>query len=943
MIRTRLASTMFAIALVTPLTGAYAQQQPTAEELARPLSLDPFVTVGTLPNGLRYFIRENVWPANRAELRLVVGIGSIVEADDQLGLAHFTEHMAFNGTAQFPKQELIQYLQSIGMRFGPDVNAYTSFDETVYMLQLPMDNREFLEQGIAILGDWAHAQTFDPEEIDAERGVVVEEWRLRRGAGSRMQDKQLPVLLAGSRYADRLPIGTVEVLQTFPHDALTRFYKDWYRPDIMAVIAVGDFDGAEVERMITETFGRIPAPASATDRPVHGVPEHEETYVTVTTDPEATNSSISIYHLVPRRDHMTFGGYRDRTVEGLYFAMLNARLSEIAQKPDAPFVGAGIGRGYFVQTADFYTASAGVKDGGIERGLDAVLTELERAARHGFTQSELDRARTNAIAGRERIYAQREQRTSASRADELVRHVVNGEDAAGTDAEHEMQMSILPNVTLAEINRIAATRPPPRNRVIMVRAPEKEGVAIPTEAEILAVANAVKDKTIEPYEDVVVDQPLIAEAPAPAAIVAEASVPELEVTEWTLANGVRVVLKPTDLQTDQVLLRGISPGGSSLVPDSLYVDAMLATAAAGVGGLGELSQQDLRRVLTGRTASANATISSRSEGITGSSTRKDIETMLQLTYMRFMPPRRDAEVFASFLQANQAMLANRAVSPQAAFSDTITVTMAQHHPRARPVSAELFEQVDLDRALAIYSDRFADASDFTFFIVGDFDVDSIRPLVQRYLGALPSLDREEAGRDVGIRPPTGVIRKVVHAGSEPQSQTYLSFTGPFEYSASERHLLVSMAEVLENRLLEELREALGGTYSVNVSATGGRVEPATYSATIRFGSAPDRAGELTQAVLAEIEALRTEGPTADEVDEVREAQRRSRELALEQNGFWLSTISSAYEYGDDPRDILKQHQLTEALTPEAIRGIAARYLRVDNYVHVTLLPAGPNM
>ncbi|MGH7465023.1 MAG: M16 family metallopeptidase, partial [Longimicrobiales bacterium] len=634
-------------------------------------------------------------------------------------------------------------------------------------------------------------------EIDAERGVVIEEWRSRRGAGARMQDRQFPILLSGSRYADRLPIGSVDVLRTFPHDALKRFYADWYRPDLMAVIAVGDFDGAEVEQMIRDRFSQMPKPPTPTTRPAYPVPDHDETYVTVATDPEATNNSLSIYTLVPRRDHMTYGGYRDRTIEGLYFAMLNARFAEIAQKPDAPFVGAGIGRGYFVHSADAYSVSAGVKDGGIERALAAVLTELERAARHGFTDSELDRARANAITATESMFAQREQRTSASRAGELVRHFVNGEDAAGTEIEHEMQMGFLPVVTLGEINEMARTRPPSRNRVIMVRAPEKAGVAVPAEAQLLAIADAVKSSEIEPYHDVVVDQPLLAAAPAPAVIVTEDSVPELTLTEWRLENGVRVVLMPTDHQTDQVLLRATSPGGSSLVPDSLAIDAMLATTVAGVGGLGALSLTDVRKVLTGKTASANPMIGSRTEGISGSSTRRDIETMLQLVYLRFMPPRRDSAAFAAYIQANQAMLANRAVSPQAAFGDTITVTMAQHHPRVRPISAATFDAVDLDRAHAIYRDRFADASDFTFFIVGDFAVDSIRPLVQRYLGALPSLKREEAGRDLGIRPPSGVVRKIVRAGAEPQSQTYISFTGPFEYSVEERHLLSSMGEVLQ--------------------------------------------------------------------------------------------------------------------------------------------------
>jgi zinc protease len=933
--------------LNVPFAPVSAQQATAAAPAAAPrageVPLDPHVLTGVLPNGLRYFIRENAWPANRAELRLAINVGSVLEADDQLGLAHFLEHMAFNGTEHFPKQELVQYLRSIGMRFGADVNAYTGFDETVYMLQLPTDNPAYMQQGIAILGDWSHAQRLDPDEIEAERGVVVEEWRIRRGAGARMQDRHFPVLLEGSRYANRLPIGDVELLRTFPHEALTRFYRDWYRPDLMAVIAVGDFDKAEVERMIRERFSRMPAPAAPTQLPVIEIPQRAGTRVSIATDAEATSTSLTMFSLVPPRDHLTFAGYRDRTIERLYFAMLNARLGEIARKPDAPFVGAGVGRGYFVRTADAYTINAGVRDGGVETGLDAVLTEIERAARHGFTSTELERARANALNSRERLYAQREQRTSASRADELVRHFVNREDAAGTEIEHEMQMRILPAVTLDDINEMARTRPPASNRVILVNAPQKDGVTVPTQPQILAVIDAVARKAIDPYREIVVDVPLVPALPQPVAIVEERAFPEIGVTEWRLGNGARVVLKPTDFQTDQVMLSGMSPGGSSLVPDSLHLDAVFATAAAGVGGLGELSQTDLTRLLAGRSASANVSIGSRTEGISGASSRKDIETMFQLVYLRFTAPRRDPAAFAAFRQANQSMLANRGVSPQAEFADTINVTMAGYHPRARPITADAFDRIDLDRALGIYRDRFADASDFTFFIIGDFDIDSIRPHVQRYLGGLPSLNRTESGRDLGIRPPTGVVRKLVHTGAEPQSQTFLSFTGPFEFDPNERYLLASMGEVLQNRLLDRLREALGGTYSVSASAGAGREPPATYSVTINFGSAPERADELVDAVMEEIRMLQTQGPSAADVEKVVEAQRRARELNLKRNPYWLSNLTAAYQFGDDPRDILKLHERYELLTPDAVRAMAQRYLRLDNYVHITRLPALPRM
>jgi zinc protease len=451
----------------------------------------------------------------------------------------------------------------------------------------------------------------------------------------------------------------------------------------------------------------------------------------------------------------------------------------------------------------------------------------------------------------------------------------------------------------------------------------------------------VKSKTIEPYKDVVVTASLMPKLPTPGTVVSESKIPEIGVTEWRLSNGARVVLKPTKFQNDQIVLSGMSPGGSSLVADSMFLNATFASTAAGIGGLGELSQNDLRKVLTGKSAAAGSSIGTRSEGVSGSASRKDVETMFQLVHLRFTGIRRDSAAFAAFKQSNQAMLANRAVSPMAAYSDTITATMSQNHPRARPITAKTFDEISLDRSLAIYRDRFADASDFTFLIVGDFDIDSIKPHVQRYLASLPSIGRKEAGRDVGIRPPTGVIKKVVRAGTEPQSQTMISFTSPFQYNQNERYLLSSMGEILQNRLLEKLRESLGGTYSVSAVASGGREAPATAGATISFGSAPERAEELTKAVMSEIAALQSQGPSAAEVDKVREAQRRAHELAVKQNGFWLGNLGSAYQYGDDPRDILKQEDRLKLLTPEAIREIARKYLRMDNFVQVTLLPVPP--
>lgn len=927
--------------LASPVRSLVAQAAGAAD-LAGPLPVDSLYTVGTLDNGLRYYIRVNQRPEKRAELRLVVNAGSVLEADDQRGLAHMVEHMAFNGTEHFPKQALVHYLQSIGMRFGADLNAYTSFDETVYMLTVPTDTGRFLEQGIEILGDWAHGQLFDSAEVESERGVVIEEWRLRRGAGARMQDRQFPILLRGSRYAERIPIGDADYLRTFPHEPLRRFYRDWYRPDLMAVVAVGDFDKAAVERLIRDRFSRLPRPASPSARTVFPVPPHDSTYVAIATDREATNSTVAVYHLLPVRDQSTVGSYRQKIVEALFSGMLNARYSEIVQRPDAPFAFAGSGRGYFVRSADAYTLVAGVRSGGVLRGLEAVLTETERVARYGFTATELERQKTNVLRSYEQLYAERERRQSASHAAECIRHIIQGEDMTGAEVEYRMHQQFLPGVTLEEVNRLAREWLVDRNRVVLVNAPEQEGASVPTEAQLLAGFAAVRAKTIEPYRDSTSSAPLVAHLPAPAGIVSERRIPEIGVTEWRLANGVRVVLKPTDFQADQILLSANSPGGTSLAADSNYVSASFATTAVSAGGIGEFSAINLRRILTGKIASANPFVGSRTEGMSGSASPRDVETMLQLVYLRFTAPRRDSAAFVAFRQTFQAQLANRGASPQAAFQDTIGVTMSQHHFRARPLNAAVLDEIDLDRAMTFYRERYADASDFTFFIVGNFSVDSLRPLVQRYLGGLPSINRHEAGRDEGIRPPTGVVDRVVRRGVEPQSQTFLSFTGPFEWSRVNQYVLGSLGEVLQLRLLDRLREALGGTYSVSANAGGGRDAPQRYGVTIRFGSAPERVEELTRAVFAEIQAISDSGPSTAELERVKETQRRQRETGLRQNAFWLSVLGSAYQYGDDPRIVLTYDTLVSGLTAAAIRDAARRYIRTDNYVHLTLLPEAPH-
>ena len=928
---------------LVPARSAPAQDAPAGRfHISDTLPVDPHVTVGRLENGLRYFIRVNRRPAQRAELRLIVNAGSVLEDDDQLGLAHFVEHMAFNGTEHFPKQELVDYLERIGMQFGPDVNAYTSFDETVYMLTVPTDSAAILQQAFQVLEDWAQLQTFDSTEIELERGVVLEEWRLGRGAAARMWDEQFPVLFQGSRYAERLPIGTPEILETFEHDALERFYRDWYRPDLMAVVAVGDFDSDVVESLIRQHFSGLRSPAAVRPRRLAEVPDHDEPLFSIATDGEATRTQVTLYFKQPVRPQETVGDYRRGFVEGLYSGMLNRRLFELSQQPDAPYLGAGSGQGRFVRSKEVYIMGAAVREDGVTGGLEALLTEAERVAQHGFTASELARAKTELLRWMEQAYAERDKTESSRYAAEYGRAFLEDEPFPGIAVEYELAQQLVPTVELHEVHRLAREWITHHNRVVLVNGPEKEGLVLPGEAELQAVFATVAAEELTPYVDDVAEAPLLADSPEPGPVVHEGAVEELDVTVWELANGVRVILKPTDFKDDQILFESWSPGGTSLAPDVDHVAARTARNVVVRGGVGQFGLVDLDKVLAGKAVSVSPYISSLYEGLSGSASPRDIETLFQLVYLYFTAPRKDPDAYVALRQQITASVENRAADPMVAFYDTLRVTLAQHHLRRRPATVALYDEMDLDKSFAIYRDRFADASDFTFVFVGNFDADSIRPLVETYLGGLPSIGRIESWRDVGIRPPSGVIRRTVHRGVEPRSQTVLAFAGAWEYSRRDQYVLRALGGVLEIRLRERLREALGGTYRVGVSSMGQRRPNEEFSVRISFGSDPERVEELVGVVFQQIDSLKALGPTEAEIEKVQEMHRRARETELRENGFWSLMLLDHDRFGSDAREILAYEDLVAALSADMVRQAARRYLRTDNHVLVTLYPEATN-
>jgi zinc protease len=903
-----------------------------------PLPMDAGVQIGTLENGVTYYIRANQEPPERAELRLVVNAGSVLEDADQLGLAHVVEHMAFNGTRNFERQEIVDYLESIGMRFGPDVNAYTSFDETVYMLTLPTDSAGVLEKGFQILEDWAWGITFDSLMVEKERGVVTEEWRLGQGAGTRLRDRQFPILTRRSRYAERLPIGTRESLATFDHEALRRFYEDWYRPDLMAVVAVGDFDADRVEALIEHHFGRIPPHPDPRPRREFGVPVHRETLFSVATDPELTNTSVNLYLKRQPKPWLTRAAYQDWIAESLATSMLVNRLSEYTQLPMSPFLDVSSFHGRFIRPLATHVLSVRTPNGGAERGLEMLLLEVERAGRHGFAQTELEREKREMLRSMQQRYAERDQTTSSSFAADYSAHFLYGGVPLDLDTEYELYRELIPQISLGAVNRKARDWSRASDRVILVSAPEREGLARPSHARIQRVIESSARRGVRPYEDAFSDLPLVASAPVPGEIVAEREIEEIGVHEWQLGNGARVILKPTRFREDQVLFAARSPGGTSLVDDEDYFAALTATAVVQSGGLGELSPTDLRKRLAGTIAGVGADIGETHQGLSGAASPLDLDILFQLIYLRFTAPRMDTTAFLAYQAQARASLANRSASPEAAFQDTLRVTLAQHHPRARPTSSEMFSELDLHRSFEIYRDRFADAGDFTFYFVGNFEPDSLRPFVEEYVASLPSLGRTQSWIDRGVRPPTGVVHRTVRRGLEQKAAVQLVFTGGFDFNRENIYALQTLADVLRLRLRENLREELGGTYGVDVRAAANHEPLPQYQFSVGFGSDPHRVDELVAAVFAEIERLHAEGVPESDLEKVREMQFRSREVDLRQNHFWLTQLLNYDRFGWELSQIPATPLRTTTITPQLVQEAAAAFLDPRNYVRVTLLP-----
>ncbi len=913
---------------------AASQEQP----LSGQLPLDSTLQKGVLDNGLTYYIRHNEEPRDRAELRLVVKAGSILEEESQRGLAHFLEHMAFNGTKNFQKQELVSFLESIGMRFGPDINAYTSFDETVYMLQVPTDSLEILQTAFQVLEDWAHNISLDPEEIDKERGVVIEEWRLRRGAGARLRDKQFPVLFHNSRYAERLPIGKKEILESFDYQTLRDFYETWYRPELMAVVAVGDFDEAQIREFIIKHFSNIKSRPQAPERTSYPVPGHDSTLYSIESDPEARFSSVSVYKKIGLQEQQTHAAYRRGIVEQLYFGMLNNRLNELTQKPEPPYLYASTGKSRFNLKRGFVTMNVVVRDNGLESGFEALLAETERVRQHGFTAQEFEREKKSIMRSLEQALREMDKRKSGSYAAEYIRNFLEDEPVPGLPYEYDMYERFMPGIGLDGVNALADKWISGDSRVVLVAVPEKEGLQLPEKETLQNIMQKVSGQSFAAYSDELPEGPLAQTPQNPGKVVKTEQVEEIGLTIWTLENGVRVYLKPTNFKNDQILFSASSHGGLSLISTDSLVSAQAADALVSQSGLGPFNNIQLQKYLSDKVAGVRPYISRLSEGFSGSASPQDLETLLQMVYVYFNGVDIDTTTFAAFMERVRGIYENRAADPGSAFQDTLNTVMTQNHPRFGNWNLKTLDKIDRQQAQRVFNQRFDDGDDFTFFIVGSLEPDSIRGLVEMWLGSLPVQPSSEKWLDKTYDYPDGMIRKNVHKGLEEKSRVSLNFTGTIEWSMQNRMTASWLEDVLRIKLREELREDRGGTYGVGVSVDLAHFPKERYRLQISFGSEPLRTNELVDAVFRVADSISQLGPDKETMDKVREIKRRDHETNLRENGYWLNQLEFAWFHGIDPAFVTEIPQRLEEVTAEEVQQMAQKMISREKYVRVDLYP-----
>ncbi len=915
------------------------------ETFSKSLPVDSDIRMGTLDNGLKYYIKKNTKPENRAELRLAVNAGAMQEDDDQQGLAHFVEHMAFNGSTNFKKSELVDYLETVGTRFGPDLNAYTSFDETVYMLQVRTDSTALLDKGMLVLEDWAGGVTFENEEIDKERGVVESEWRSRLSPNQRMLNQWLPVLYHDSRYAKRLPIGKPEIIRNADYATVKRFYNDWYRPNLMAVVVVGDIDVDKMEKDIKQRFGKLKNPTNNRSVDAYPVPNHDETLVSIVSDKEAPFTNVQLVYKHKYEPVTDLLGYRKNIVNRLYNTMLSARLSEISQQPDPPFSFAYTGYNGDVGSLATYSSYAMVPEGGAARGLEVIMTENQRVLQHGFTTTELDRAKKELLTSMEKAFKEKDKTDSRRFAMRYVFNHLKNNPIPSIKDEVKFYNQFLPTIQLKEVNGLAKEWITDKNRVVVVTGPEKADSPLPEEAEIRSLLTKVQSQDIMAYVDEFNDEPLLADKLMAKPVTSTKEISEIDATEITLANGVKVVLKSTDFKNDEVLLRAFSLGGNSVYDDQDYKQANNAARVVSQSGVGNFDNMQLTKKMTGKVVRLNPWIGVLQQGFRGSASPDDLKTMLEMIYLYATKPRKDQEVLNSYATKQTAVYKNLLSQPDYYFFDQALKIKYNNHPRVGFPTAQDMATLDMDRIFQIYQERFADASGMTFFLVGNFDQEKTIPMLTKYLGNLPATNKGETWKNTNVNYQKGVVKKTLTYGEAPKALVDLTFHGDFNWTPENRYHFKSMIDILRIKMRESMREDKGGVYGVRVSGNTSQYPESKYSVTISFNADPPRVDELIETAMTDIKNAQLNGAEDKDLNKIKETQRQGRIKDLKENRFWISSLENAYKENLDPKNIslASLEEGINSLKSDHIKTAANTYFDWNNYIQIVLLPEAKTM
>ena len=929
----------FLITIVAALaaTGVMAQLNPM-----EPIPMDKEVRMGKLENGMTYYIRHNEKPKGQADFYILHDVGAIQEEDNQQGLAHFLEHMAFNGTKNLPGKEMLKYLEKVGVKFGQNLNAGTSWDHTLYMMQdVPTQRQGIIDTALLVLHDWSHFIALQPEEIDNERGVIMEELRTRDGASWRSSIKGLQAIGKGTRYENRNLIGYLDYLKTFPHEALVDFYHQWYRPDYQAVMVVGDIDVDQVENQIKSLMADIPAPAAdASQKQTIVVPDNEEPIISIYTDPEMQYSTAEVYFKRPAMpeqvNSLVYGEMIDIMMN--YMSIMgNARLHEIAMKPDAPFVSAYVYSGSIgvIPTLDMTLFNVRSEEGKLQKGIEAIYTEAERLRRHGFTQSEFELAQND---------TNRNDRTNNSFIDRFQAHYQKNQAIPDAETEWKLDSMLIQMISVDDVNMLVQQLITPQNQVVVINAPEKAGLVNPTEQDVLNTMRtiaAADNEVIAPYADNSVKEPLISEGTVldGSPVTRTEQDEKMGTIEWTLQNGTKIIVKPTTFKADEVQMYAFADGGSALLSDPQDVNtaSTFLSAIRQMSGVSNFSTTDLRKVLSGKTARVNPWIDNYNHGLNGNGSPKDLETLLQLVYLNFTAPRFNQDDFNAFYKQYKSYLENFASNPDYTLGKELTKTLYGNTPLRQIISLEMLDNVQFDRLPVINSTLYPDANEFTFTFVGNVDPEVLKPLVEKYIGSIPTSNAELRVKDDGVRFVKGEVTNDFRTPmQQPKVGVVYAITGDTDYTVKNNLTMALLSEALNSRYLESIREEKGGSYGVHVGGNITYAPVQNYVMQIVFDTNEEMADELMEIILKEFREIAENGPRAEDIEKTREFLLKDHNNSLEQNGSWINHLKNYYTRNTD--FINGYEETLSSITYDDVRDLARKILADDNIVKVVMRP-----